>query len=139
MFHYSASPSNPNAVIDIKLVASRSSHRRKAHKINLMKVYGWEKAKLLKLFSFPIPVFASVVFFLSEKEMEDMPLRCKLMENSINLNNWKSHKRSMMMKSLALVSLGRRFLCLCKSRSNRKKASPARCRSRKIRKLYEMR
>ena len=24
---------------------------------------------------------------------DDMPLRCKLMENSINLNNWKSHKK----------------------------------------------
>lgn len=49
---------------------------RKKGNIFLMKVYGcWS-------------------FFLSVSCLrEDKPLRCKLMENSINLNNWKRHKK----------------------------------------------
>jgi hypothetical protein len=45
-----------------------------------MKVYGGGKEKKV------VEAFAIL--------RDDMPLRCKLMENSINLNNWKSHKKA---------------------------------------------
>jgi hypothetical protein len=45
-----------------------------------MKVYGGKKRRKKNVEAFAIL-------------RDDMPLRCKFMENSINLNNWKSHKK----------------------------------------------